>query len=154
MMIEEKEALLKKLDTLINEFETANASIKELEQIHDELVFNGTSTDISLTELTSASLHRDSLRRVISGIESNMIPAADEKVEAAQEEAIEDIRTTHQLLYDKAKTDILKKVGDILKIIQAFDSECQKVEDEARLSVGLNLPTFYIQENDRLQFSD
>jgi hypothetical protein len=153
-MIEERDALVKKLDMLVNEFETANANIKELEQIHDGLVFNGASTDKSLTELTSATLHRNSLRRVINDIESNMIPCAEDKVEVEKEKAIEDIQTARRVLFDKCAGDIQKKMNDILKIVQTFDAECLKIEEEAGLVIGGNLPVFYIPENGRLQFSD
>jgi|APCry1669188970_1035186.scaffolds.fasta_scaffold158823_1 hypothetical protein len=153
-MISEKESLLKKLDALIIEFEAANVSISTLEQAHDGLIFDGANTDISLVELTTASIRRDSLRRVIGDIQNNLIPIADEKVEVEKEKAIEDIRAVHQTLYDKCKTDIQKKMGDVSRIIQTFDSECEKVESEVGLSAGLNLPVFFIAGDDRLQFTD
>ena len=153
-MISEKESLLTKLNTLMTEFEVANSTISTLEQSLDSAVLSGISTDTPLAELTSASLHRESLRRVIHNIEENLIPDTDRRIELEEEAAREDILVMRQTLYDKAKIDILKKVGDILKIILSFDAECEKVETEAGLSAGLNQPIFYIQENDRLQFTD
>jgi len=152
--LNEKCILVARLDTLNNEFETSNGDISVLEQSLDNAVFLGTTTDIPLAELTSASLHRDSLRRVIGDIRENMIPAADRKIVAEEEKAIEDIQTACQALYDKCKTDILKKMGDVFKIIQTFDAECQKIEEEVGLVIGWNHPVFYVQESDRLQFSD
>jgi hypothetical protein len=152
MMVEEKDVLTKKLDALIIEFETANISIKALEQTHDTLIFDGANTDISLVELTTATIHRNSLRRVINDIEKNMIPAADEKVEAAQEEVIKQIRAAQQLLYDRCAESILKKMSEVSKIIQSFDSECEKAELEAGLVIGRNHPVFYVQESDRVQY--
>ena len=154
MALAEKEALLTKLNTLINEFETANSTISTLEHTHDTLIFDGADTDATLTALTTSNLYRDSLSRVIRNIQENMIPIADQRVEIEEEAAREDIRAARQTLYDKCAGDIQKKMNDILKIIQIFDIECQKIADDAGLSAGLNQPIFYIPENDRIQFSD
>ena len=153
-MVEERDALVKKLDTLINEFETANRNIDIMEQALDVAVFKGTDTDAALSELTTATIHRNSLRRLINDIETNMIPDADDKVENAQEEVIKEIRAVQQLLYDRCAESILKKMSEVSKIIEEFDSGCQKIEEEAGLSAGRNHPVFYVQENDRVQFSD
>jgi len=153
-MIDEKDALLKKLNTLMTEFEVVNSTISTLEQALDNAVFSGINPDVALSELTTATLQFKSLSRVIRNIQENMIPAADRRIELEEEAARADILVMRQTLYDKAKIDILKKVGDILKIILSFDAECQKVESEAGLSAGMNQPIFYIPENGRLQFTD
>ena len=153
-MISEKESLLTKLDTLMNEFESINKTISTLEQALDDFVFAGSDTDATLTALAASTLRYQSLSRVINDIETNMIPAADQRVEIEEEAAREDIRAARQTLYDKCAGDIQKKMNDILKIIQIFDIECQKIADDAGLSAGLNQPIFYIPENDRIQFSD
>lgn len=154
MVLDENDILTKKLDTIMNEFEVANRNIGTLKQSLDVAVFEGTTTDTTLTELTSASLHRDSLRRVIADIRENMIPAADQRIEIEEEKAIEDIQAARQVLYDKCAGDIQKKANDILKIVQTFDAECQKLEEEAGITISQNLPIFHISENDRIQFSD
>jgi predicted NAD/FAD-binding protein len=153
-VISEKGILVARLNTLTTEFEVVNSTISTLEQALDNAVFSGINPDVALSELTTATLQFQSLSRVIRNIQNNLIPIADEKVEDAQEEAQADIRAAHQTLYDKCAGDIQKKMNDILKIIQSFDIECQKVEDEARLSAGLNLPVFFIAGDDRIQFTD
>ena len=152
MMIEERDALVKKLDMLVNEVETANKNIDIMEQSLDAAVFERRNTDAALSELTSSTLHRNSLRRVIHSIEENMIPAADDKVENAQEEVIAEVRAAQQILYDRCTESILKKMSDILKLIQTFDLECKKIEEEAGITISQNLPVFYVQENDRVQY--
>lgn len=154
MVLEEKDILTKKLDMLVNEFNAANINIGTLERELDNAVFAGSDTDATLTALTASTLRYQSLSRVINDIETNMIPIADQRVEIEEEAAREDIRAARQTLYDKCAGDIQKKMNDILKIIQIFDIECQKIADDAGLSAGLNQPIFYIPENDRIQFSD
>jgi hypothetical protein len=152
MVLDEKDALLKKLDTLMNELEISKTNIKTLENTHDGLIFDGANTDASLAELTAATLQYQSLRRVIHNIEENMIPAADDKVENAHEEVIAEIRAAQQILYDRCAESILKKMSDILKLIQTFDLECKKIEEEAGITISQNLPVFYVQESDRVQY--
>jgi hypothetical protein len=43
-------------------------------------------------------------------------------------------------------------MSEVSKVIQAFDIECEKVEAEAGLVIGRNLPIFYVQESDRVQY--
>jgi predicted NAD/FAD-binding protein len=153
-VISEKGILVARLNTLTTEFEVVNSTISTLEQALDNAVFSGINPDVALSELTTATLQFQSLSRVIRNIQNNLIPIADEKVEAEKEKAIEDIQTARRVLYDKCAGDIQKKMNDILKIVQTFDLECRKIEEEAGLTISQNLPIFYIQENDRLQFSD
>jgi glutamate mutase epsilon subunit len=150
--LEEKDVLTKKLDALIIEFEAANVSISTLEQAHDGAVFAGSDKDATLTALTTSNLHRDSLSRVIRNIQENMIPIADQRIEIEEEAAREDIRAARQTLYDKCAGDIQKKMNDILKLIQTFDLECKKIEEEAGITISQNLPVFYVQESDRVQY--